>query len=829
MKKIPSVIAILIFCLIAVITTPHLCFSDEIIEKDYVPNEVLVRFHDWVDEKDKAAIRGQLSARLIKTIKSIQVEYWRLPETEFTKEAIEYLRKMPEIESAEPNYLYKPKALPNDPEFSKLWYLKNNGQNVGGVAGTAGADIAATTAWDIEKGSKDIIIAVIDSGVAFDHPDLINNTWKNPNEIPNNGIDDDNNGYIDDIHGWDFVNDDANPSDYSKDVYGNGHGTHVAGIIAAKGNNGVGITGVMWNAQIMPLQVFDLFEASTFYESIIQEINLLSAIEYAVINGANIINLSLGSTSFIQYEYNILNYANSNGVLVIASAGNENKNNDVSPSYPASYDLPNIISVAATNEKDELAAYSNYGTTSVDIAAPGGNYVYPNIYSTAPPEREILFYDDFESGGDKWVNGGTGLNGWYRPWSIAYDPLFRSNVAMDSFGNYFNFETSYMQTAKPINITNCRGLHFQFYINHALEYGHDFLRLESSIDGINYIATDILFTGFSNGIQRYLEWGGSEFNLDKFYLRFNLKADNINPYDGVSIDDIFITGIPWEFDGSEYGFKSGTSMAAPVVTGVAGLVWSYNPSLTHLEVKDIILNSVDPLDSLTGKTLTGGRINAAKALTLSRNEPPLADPGVDQNVTSGIIVSLDGTSSTDADGTITTYEWAQTDNTGKIASISDPADASPTFIAPTVNAVTLLSFTLTVTDDKGATDSATIQVTIQPNVPPTANAGVDQSVKEGETVKLDGTSSTDADGTISTYSWTQSDNTGIAIELSNPSAGKPTFTAPDIDSATTVSFTLSVTDNNGATSTVDSVSITVNPESSDGGGGGGCFISGTRD
>jgi hypothetical protein len=202
MKKIPSVIAILIFCLIAVITTPHLCFSDEIIEKDYVPNEVLVRFHDWVDEKDKAAIRGQLSARLIKTIKSIQVEYWRLPETEFTKEAIEYLRKMPEIESAEPNYLYKPKALPNDPEFSKLWYLKNNGQNVGGVAGTAGADIAATTAWDIEKGSKDIIIAVIDSGVAFDHPDLINNTWKNPNEIPNNGIDDDNNGYIDDIHGW---------------------------------------------------------------------------------------------------------------------------------------------------------------------------------------------------------------------------------------------------------------------------------------------------------------------------------------------------------------------------------------------------------------------------------------------------------------------------------------------------------------------------------------------------------------------------------------------------------------------------------------------------
>ena len=336
------------------------------------------------------------------------------------EDALVFLNNTQKVEYSEPNILYKPQSLPNDPNFNKLWFLRNTGQTVNGKIGLAGADISAVNAWDLETGDHEIVIAVIDSGVAYDHPDLINNVWTNTNEVANNGIDDDNNGYIDDVHGWDFVNNDNNPSDYSTDLYGDGHGTHVAGTIAAQGNNGIGVSGVMWQAQIMPLQIFDLFQINSFENTIIQLVNIISAINYAVDNKAKIINCSFGSSLFSQFQYDALNLANQKGVLVIVAAGNDTTNNDTSPKYPASYNLANIISVAATNENDGLASYSNYGLQSVDVAAPGGsvNNNRPNIYSTTPPERVVLFYEDFEDGGAKWLTDGI-----YEPWSIIYDPI----------------------------------------------------------------------------------------------------------------------------------------------------------------------------------------------------------------------------------------------------------------------------------------------------------------------------------------------------------------------------------------------------------------------
>lgn len=593
-------------------------------DSGYMEGEVLVQFRAGAAEADKDRIRELLGARLIKRVRSIRLEQWGLPEDRTTQEALEILETFPEVEKAEPNYLYKPMAVPDDPEFDRLWYLQNRGQPVHATIGLSGADIGAPEAWDSTTGDPDMIIAVIDSGVAFEHPDLIDNAWVNPGEIPGNGIDDDGNGYVDDVRGWDFVNDDDNPSDYSRDLSGDGHGTHVAGIIAARGNNGIGTTGVMWRARIMALQIFDLFETSSFLDAIIQNINIIAAIEYATDNGAKIINCSFGGPSPSQFQFEAFRYADEHGVLAVAAAGNETADNDRAQTYPAGYSLPNIISVAATDENDDLADYSNYGASSVDVAAPGGNR-HPTIFSTVPPQRQELFFEDFESGDDRWIKDGV-----FEEWSRVFDSEFGSWVIRDSEGNYQNNENSYIQTRDPVNAANFRGLHIQFRSRFRLEENFDLLVLEGSTDGVNFsidFPVTGFITGFSNGIEKILGWGSEDELGEEFYLRFRLETDDSRTFDGVALDDILLTGIRWEFQGDEYGYKSGTSMAAPVAAGIAGLVWSYRPELTHLEVKNAILNSAVPLPSLGGRVLAGGRVDAARALTAS-TELILVEPEI---------------------------------------------------------------------------------------------------------------------------------------------------------------------------------------------------------
>ncbi|WP_207690744.1 S8 family peptidase [Desulfonema limicola] len=604
-------------------------------ENRYISHELLVQFKPGVDNKQKKAVQEEYGAELIKTVTSLDLEQWRLLHDQEIEEVLESLKIHPDIDHAEPNYLYAPQMIPNDPGFKNLWFLQNTGQEIKESSGIPGADISGPGAWDIETGDPDMVIAVIDSGVAFEHPDLIDNVWSNINEIPDNGIDDDNNGYIDDKYGWDFVNGDNNPSDYSRDLSGDGHGTHVAGIIAAKGNNRTGTVGVMWHAKIMALQIFDIYETTSFMDAIIQNINIISAIEYAVNNGAKIINCSFGGPSDSRFQYDAYEYANSKGVLVVVAAGNESLNNDILPIYPANYNLPNIISVSATDEFDNLAYYSNYGKNTVDVAAPGGNKSF-NMYSTTPPARETLFFEDFESGDDKWIKDSVHEN-----WSLIYDPVFESTVMRDSLNNYHDNENSYIQTLHPINAENYRGLHIQFISRFRLEPDFDKLIVEGSDDGINFSIDSPVtgsISGFSNGIERLMSWGSETEIGRSFYLRFRLQSDESRNYDGIAVDDIQLTGIRWEFTGNEYNYKSGTSMAAPIVSGIAGLVWSHRPSLTHIEVKNAILNSVDKSAGLDGKILTSGRVNAEKALkavTETLIEPEYENISTDEDSKSG--------------------------------------------------------------------------------------------------------------------------------------------------------------------------------------------------
>ncbi len=277
------------------------------------------------------------------------------------------LRADSRVAYVEPNIaLHLLNTTPNDPLFRQQWALRNLGTN-GPGGGVIGADIDAPTAWDISHGKASVVVAVIDSGIDYNNPDLKNNMWKNPGEIAGNGVDDDGNGYVDDVYGYDFGAGDADPMD---DVVG--HGTHCAGIIGASGNDGAGLCGVNWNVKLMALKIADNAGGLSLSAA-------LAAIEYSWKMGARVSNNSWGGYQYSQALYDAIKTAGNHDQLFVASAANDSNDNDAMPAYPASYDLDNIIAVAATDNRDALAYFSNYGSQSVDLGAPG-----VDILSTLP-------------------------------------------------------------------------------------------------------------------------------------------------------------------------------------------------------------------------------------------------------------------------------------------------------------------------------------------------------------------------------------------------------------------------------------------------------------
>ncbi|MFM2381195.1 MAG: hypothetical protein RLZZ143_3778, partial [Cyanobacteriota bacterium] len=324
----------------------------------HVPNQLILKFKQGIASAEVAQFKSLFGAVSTQTIKLTGAEIWKLSGSLSVEKILAQYRSNPIFEYIEPDYIrtlgtITPQAtFPNDPSFNQLWGLHNTGQS----GGTADADIDA----------PNLVIGVIDTGVDYNHQDLVGNIWTNPGEIANDGIDNDGNGYIDDIRGWDFAYNDNNPSDVD------GHGTHVSGTIAGKGNNGVGVTGVAWNAKIMPLKFLDDTGSGSTSNAIL-------AINYATAKGVKITNNSWGGGGYSQALYDAINAAGQAGALFIAAAGNSAQNTDTSPSYPASYNLANIISVASTTRTDSLSSFSNYGLTSVDLGAPGSE-----IYSTTP-------------------------------------------------------------------------------------------------------------------------------------------------------------------------------------------------------------------------------------------------------------------------------------------------------------------------------------------------------------------------------------------------------------------------------------------------------------
>jgi fibronectin type 3 domain-containing protein/subtilisin family serine protease len=343
-------------------------------EPERIPGEILVGFKRSVAEAERAEALSAVGAtdRKRRRLERIAVKLISV-DPDRVDAVVKRLRHDPRIRYAEPNYVLTANAVPNDASFPQLWGLHNTGQNVNGTAGTADADIDAPEAWDVATGGQ-AVVGVIDTGVDFSHPDLGGSMssstvmWRNPGETgsgrESNGVDDDGNGYVDDWRGWDFANDDNNPID------DHGHGTHVAGTIGGLGNNGAGVAGVNWTVRIMPLKFLDWFGSGSTDDAV-------SAVLYAAGKGAHVTNNSWGGGGYSQALYDAIAQADAAGSLFVAAAGNESMNNDSTANYPSNYDLPNVVAVAASDQDDQLASFSNHGARTVDLAAPG-----TNVYST---------------------------------------------------------------------------------------------------------------------------------------------------------------------------------------------------------------------------------------------------------------------------------------------------------------------------------------------------------------------------------------------------------------------------------------------------------------
>lgn len=390
---------------LAVLSGEAMAALNKSIEAPHVAGEVLVK----VNPGKKAlflAKKSLLGIEVKNELNLLTGQFLVLKsETKSATSLVQELKSMSEVSYAEPNFIYhaigsvpslqsliaetfseKMSAIaPRDPLYGKLWGLSNTGSNepdrngnYSGTQGVSGADVGAETAWGISKGSKSIKVAVIDTGIDYNHPDLRNNMWTNAQEIPGNDIDDDGNGYVDDIHGWNAIAENGNPMD------GNSHGTHCAGTIGAEHDNGVGVAGVMADVSLVAVKFLSDSGSGTLEDAV-------KAIDYATKLNVDIMSNSWGGGGFSQALEDSIKAAKNKGILFVAAAGNESSNNDSRPAYPATYQVENVVSVASHTIKDELSSFSCYGKRTVHVAAPGSN-----ILSSVP-------------GGDYKVMSGTSM------------------------------------------------------------------------------------------------------------------------------------------------------------------------------------------------------------------------------------------------------------------------------------------------------------------------------------------------------------------------------------------------------------------------------------
>lgn len=569
-----------------------------------------------------------------------------------------------------------PALLPDDPLFPQQWALHNEGQ----TGGTYDADIDAPEAWASHgTGSSDVVVAVVDTGVYIGHEDLKDNIWRNPGEIPGNGRDDDRNGYVDDVNGFDFWMYDSTVYDQED---GDQHGTHVAGIIGAVGDNGVGIAGVNHDVTIMPVKFLGPWGGGEYEGA--------EAIIYAVDNGADVINCSWGGP-YSEVIEQALQYAAERGVVVAVAAGNDSADVDENREwvYPASSDATCVITVASTDHNDDLSWFSNYGDETVEVAAPG-----EEVTSTLPYEPVGVFVNDM-------------------PFKVAYlafcleaiEPVSAARQALLASLTRLGATTStrilVVDDSRPSWMGETPGERLAFYTDALADAGYTSVSTwstdakgtppASTLQGrvvvwftgavpAGWDSASVLDKADRQALGRYLDNGGrlllasGDAAVDLYFFApewmyqylhaypidwatwaYTLRGKPSTPFAGIRgvLNDRYTTWYEglWPtgsdpimpaddvaqviFEMGGYGPLSGTSMATPHVAGAAAHILAAAPDTPADEVKARIENTVDLLPSLNSRVASGGRLNLARVFDAYPGRPTIVAPRTGQVLRAG--------------------------------------------------------------------------------------------------------------------------------------------------------------------------------------------------
>lgn len=574
-------------------------------------DRIIVRWHADADRTDRAQARRSVETADAQNLGSRRFQLLELGDGEDPDAAVAALKQNPAVANvSRDGYSVLDANEPNDPLFNQLWGLDNKGLNLLGLPSTAGLDIDALGAWGKTTGDMSVVVADLDDGIRPQHPDLASRIWNNSDEVPGNGIDDDGNSYVDDTFGMDFAGSNvdvpATDNDPTDDIQAGGHGTHTAGTIAAAGNNGQGITGVAQKATLMPLRVCGW---SNYYANVSCPFSSqVAAINYAGKNGARIANMSLGGTTGNSLVRDA--FAANPQVLFVISAGNDGWNVEVpgQTKYPCAWDpttsgiagaVDNVVCVAASDQKDGKASFSNWGKVKVDLAAPG-----TEVLSTYPHQQR--YAEDFESSFafTGWTNGG---------FTTGTGPFTTTGITNNTSTQTNN--TTRSTTTPAINVTG--PLRCVAYQTRKVTLGTgDSYNYAVYQDGSPFTVSTPAAGDMVRGSYGFNVSAGSH----AITVRYDFTKGTTNT-GSVWLDNLKIGC--WVPPGAEssasYEYLQGTSMAAPQVTGAAALLAAYEPDASTMQLKQALLTSVDPVaifhpNTGTYPIATGGRLNANKAL-----------------------------------------------------------------------------------------------------------------------------------------------------------------------------------------------------------------------